>query len=89
MAQMIGQRAARAFGAICFVIGAGALVAVFFMAYGIFKHPLPGLGSNSGGGLAWTGAAAGARLVACFVMAYAGWLLCGRGIQLYSAARRG
>jgi len=90
VSQTIGQRAVKTLGAVFFLLGAGALVAVFFLAYGVFRHPLPPpSGEPASSALAWSGVGAAVRLVACFVMAYVGWLLCGRGVQLYGAGRRG
>jgi len=90
VSQRTGQGVVKTAGTVFFLLGAAALVAVFFLAYSVFKHPLPqAVHDSNGSGLAWSGVAAAVRLVACFAIAYAGWLLCGRGIQLYGAGRRG
>lgn len=72
-------------GLAAFGVGALVLILVFVLAYGVYCSALSGIKEDGSRLLELV--RRGVQLGALLVMAYAGSLLCSRGIQLFAAAR--
>lgn len=72
-------------GLVAFLVGALALILVFALAYGVYSSALSSIKADALKAMELL--RRGVQLGALLVMAYAGSLLCSKGIQLFSAAR--
>ncbi len=85
-----GSRAGRCLGALSFAVGMALLLVVFGLAAGAFARVPEALAAGperAGHGVAGLLAAAAARALFLFVMAYASSLLASKGLELYHRAR--